>query len=34
MKKFLVAFLAPASIIDAWKQTAPADRRQAEEEKQ
>jgi hypothetical protein len=34
MKKFLVTYLAPASVIDAWKKTAPADRKQAEEKMQ
>ena len=34
MKKFLVAYLAPASVIDEWKQTQPEKRRQAEEKMQ
>lgn len=34
MKNFLVAYRAPASVIGAWKQTAPADRMQAGEKMQ
>jgi hypothetical protein len=31
MKKFLVTYLAPASVIDDWKKTDPAKRKEAEE---
>ena len=31
MKKFLVTYLAPASVIDEWKKTEPEKRRQSEE---
>jgi hypothetical protein len=31
MKKFLVLYLAPASVIDDWKKTEPAKRKEAEE---
>jgi hypothetical protein len=34
MKKFLVTYLAPASVIDEWKKTAPEKRKQAEEKMQ
>ena len=34
MKKFLVMYLAPASVIDEWKRTQPAKRKQAEEKMQ
>lgn len=34
MKKFLVTYLAPASIIDDWKKTEPDKRKQAEEKMQ
>src|SRR3979409_2420791 len=34
MKKFLVTYLAPASVIDEWKKTEPAKRKQAEEKMQ
>jgi hypothetical protein len=34
MKKFLVTYLAPASVIDDWKKTEPAKRKQAEEKMQ
>lgn len=34
MKKFLVTYLAPASIIDDWKKTEPEKRKQAEEKMQ
>jgi hypothetical protein len=34
MKKFLVTYLAPASVIDEWKQTEPEKRKQAEEKMQ
>ena len=34
MKKFLVTYLAPASVIDEWKKTEPEKRRQAEEKMQ
>ncbi len=34
MKKFLVLYLAPASVIDAWKKTAPETRKPAEEKMQ
>lgn len=30
MQKFLVMFLAPASVIDAWKKTPPEERKAAE----
>ena len=30
MKKFLVTYLAPASVIDAWKKTNPEERKAAE----
>jgi hypothetical protein len=31
MKKFLVTYLAPASVIGEWKKTDPAKRQDAEE---
>ena|SRR5579862_4534889 len=31
MKKFLITYLAPASVIDDWKKTDPATRKPAEE---
>ena len=31
MNKFLVTYLAPASVIDDWKKTEPAKRKEAEE---
>ena len=31
MKKFLVTYLAPATVIDDWKKTEPAKRKEAEE---
>lgn len=34
MKKFLVLYLAPASVIDDWKKTDPATRKAAEEKMQ
>ena len=34
MKKFLVTYLAPASVIDDWKKTEPEKRKQAEEKMQ
>jgi len=34
MKKFLVTYLAPASVIDDWKKTDPATRKEAEEKMQ
>jgi hypothetical protein len=34
MKKFLVMYLAPASVIDEWKKTEPAARKAAEEKMQ
>jgi hypothetical protein len=34
MKKFLVTYLAPASVIDEWKKTEPEKRRQSEEKMQ
>ena len=34
MKKFLVTYLVPASIIDDWKKTEPDKRKQAEEKMQ
>ena len=34
MKKFLVTYLAPASVIDEWKKTDPEKRRPAEEKMQ
>ncbi len=34
MKKFLVTYLAPASVIDEWKKTEPARRKQEEEKMQ
>jgi hypothetical protein len=34
MKKFLVMYLAPASIIDDWKKTEPEKRKAAEEKMQ
>ena len=34
MKKFLVTYLAPASVIDDWKKTEPAKRKEAEEKMQ
>jgi hypothetical protein len=32
MKKFLVTYLAPASVIDEWKKTEPKQRKEAEED--
>jgi hypothetical protein len=34
MKKFLVAYLAPASVIEEWKKTEPEQRKAAEEKMQ
>jgi hypothetical protein len=34
MKRFLVTYLAPASVIDDWKKTEPATRKAAEEKMQ
>ena len=34
MKKFLVTYLAPATVIDDWKKTEPAKRKEAEEKMQ
>ena len=34
MKKFLVTYLAPASVIDDWKKTEPKQRKDAEEKMQ
>lgn len=34
MKKFLVTYLAPASVIEEWKKTEPAQRKAAEEKMQ
>ena len=34
MKKFLVTYLAPASVIDDWKKTEPEKRKAAEEKMQ
>jgi hypothetical protein len=34
MKKFLVTYLAPAAVIDDWKKTEPAKRKDAEEKMQ
>jgi hypothetical protein len=34
MKKFLVTYLAPASVIDDWKKTEPETRKQAEQKMQ
>ena len=34
MKKFLVAYFAPASVIDDWKKTEPEKRKAAEEKMQ
>ena len=34
MKKFLVTYLAPASVIEDWKKTEPAKRKEAEEKMQ
>jgi hypothetical protein len=34
MKKFLVTYLAPASVIDDWKKTEPKQRKEAEEKMQ
>ena len=34
MKKFLVTYLAPASVIDEWKKTAPEERKRDEEKMQ
>jgi len=34
MKKFLVTYLAPASVIDDWKKTDPKQRKEAEEKMQ
>ena len=31
MKKFLITYLAPAAVIDDWKKTEPAKRKEAEE---
>ena len=30
MKKFLVTYLAPPSVIDDWKKTPPEERKEAE----
>lgn len=34
MKKFLVTYLAPASVIDDWKKTEPKQRKETEEKMQ
>ena len=34
MKRYLVTYLAPASVIDDWKKTEPEKRKQAEEKMQ
>lgn len=34
MKKFLVTYLAPGSVIDEWKKTEPEKRRESEEKMQ
>jgi hypothetical protein len=34
MKKFLVTYVAPASVIDDWKKTEPEKRKEAEEKMQ
>jgi hypothetical protein len=34
MKKFLVTYLAPSSVIDEWKKTEPEQRKQAEQKMQ
>ena len=34
MKRFLVTYLAPASVIDDWKKTEPKKRKEAEEKMQ
>ena len=34
MKKFLATYLAPAAVIDDWKKTEPAKRKEAEEKMQ
>src|SRR5450432_3187112 len=34
MKKFLVTYLAPISVIDNWKKTEPAERKAAEQKMQ
>lgn len=34
MKKFLITYLAPTSVIDEWKKTEPAKRKEAEEKMQ
>ncbi|HEV3239708.1 MAG TPA: hypothetical protein VG429_04850 [Casimicrobiaceae bacterium] len=34
MKRFLVTYLAPASVIDDWKKTEPAQRKEAEQKMQ
>src|SRR5664279_2540158 len=34
MKKFLVTYLAPPSVIDDWKKTPPEQRKEAEEKMQ
>ena len=34
MKRFLVTYLAPASVIDEWKKTDPEKRKAAEEKMQ
>ena len=34
MKKYLVTYLAPASVIDDWKKTEPRQRKEAEEKMQ
>ncbi len=34
MKKFLVTYLAPSSVIDEWKKTEPEQRKQSEEKMQ
>jgi hypothetical protein len=34
MKKYLVLYLAPASVIDDWKKTEPGKRKEAEQKMQ
>jgi len=34
MKKFLITYLAPSTVIDEWKKTEPEKRKQAEEKMQ
>ena len=34
MKKFLITYLAPVSVVDEWKKTPPEKRKQAEEKMQ